>query len=221
VKCTEAKSLFSPYLDGVLTGTQMLGLGRHLEGCAPCTENYISLRRTQHLLSSAGRRKAPADLALKLRVAISGEVARSQRPFLGGVWVRVENALNAFMVPVTAGLVAAVTIFGILLGSFALPLQASNSDIPININTAPQLKQAAFGTSLDSVHEGSLVIVAYVDSNGRVQDYRIVSDSDQSEQMLPQVKNMLIFTTFRPATSMGIPTSGRAVLSFSKISVKG
>jgi hypothetical protein len=219
VKCTEAKTLFSPYLDGVLTGAQMLGLGRHLDGCGACSENYVSLRRTQQLLSNVGRRKAPADLALKLRVAVSGEVARSRRPFMGGAWTRIENALNAFMVPVTAGLVAAVTIFGILMGSFALPLQASNSDVLINVNTAPQLKQAAFG--LDSIHEGSLVIVAYVDSNGRVQDYRIVDDSDQSRQMLPQVKNMLIFSTFHPATSMGIPTSGRAVLSFSKISVKG
>jgi hypothetical protein len=219
VKCTEAKILVSPYLDGVLTGAQMLGLSRHMDGCGACSENYVSLRRTQQLLSNVGRRKAPADLALKLRVAVSGEVARSKRPFMGGAWTRIENALNAFMVPVTAGLVAAVTIFGILMGSFALPLQASNSDVLINVNTAPQLKQAAFG--LDSIHEGSLVIVAYVDSNGRVQDYRIVDDSDQSRQMLPQVKNMLIFSTFHPATSMGIPTSGRAVLSFSKISVKG
>jgi hypothetical protein len=197
----------------------MLGLSRHLEGCGSCSEQYVSLRHTQQLLSSVGRRKAPNDLALKLRVAISGEVARSRRPLLGGALTRFGNAINAFMVPVTAGLVAAVAIFGILLGSFALPLKASSADIPININTSPQLKESAFG--LDSIHEGSLVIVAYVDSHGRVQDYRIVSDGDQSEQMLPQVKNMLIFATFRPATSMGIPTAGRAVLSFSKISVKG
>jgi hypothetical protein len=43
--------------------------------------------------------------------------------------------------------------------------------------------------------------------------------------MLPEIKkDMLIFTTFttfRPAMSMGRPTAGRAVLSFSKISVKG
>jgi len=32
---------------------------------------------------------------------------------------------------------------------------------------------------------------------------------------------MLIFTTFRPATSMGTPRPGTAVLSFSRISVKG
>jgi hypothetical protein len=31
----------------------------------------------------------------------------------------------------------------------------------------------------------------------------------------------LIFTTFRPATNLGRPTAGRAVLSFSKISVRG
>jgi hypothetical protein len=54
-----------------------------------------------------------------------------------------------------------------------------------------------------------------------VQDYRILSDSKESAVLLPKVKNMLIFTTFRPATTMGRPTSGRAVLSFSKISVKG
>jgi hypothetical protein len=69
------------------------------------------------------------------------------------------------------------------------------------------------------------VIEAYIDSTGRVQDYRILSDPDDSTLLAPQVKSMLIdfmtFTTFRPALSMGKPTSGRAVLSFSKISVRG
>jgi len=54
-----------------------------------------------------------------------------------------------------------------------------------------------------------------------VEDYRIISDPDSSQKLLPEVKRMLIFTTFRPAMSMGRPTSGRAVLSFSKISVRG
>jgi len=54
-----------------------------------------------------------------------------------------------------------------------------------------------------------------------VQDYRIISDGDDSQRLLPEVKRMLIFTTFRPAMSMGRPTSGHAVLSFSKISVRG
>jgi hypothetical protein len=108
------------------------------------------------------------------------------------------------------------------MGFLSLPgqLQASNDDVPLVVYTAPQLQQSAFAT-LDSINDDSLVIEADVDSNGRVQDYRILSNPRESQELLPQVKNMLIFTTFRPATSMGHPTTGKAVLSFSKISVKG
>ncbi len=220
MKCAQAKSLFSPYLDGAVTGKQMRALGQHLETCAGCGWEYVSLRQTQQLLSKMGSKKAPADLALKLRVAISHEVAQSKRAYLGGILIRVENALNAFMVPATAGLSTAVVIFVLLMG-FLAPLQADNPDVPLMLYTAPQLQQSAFRTALDSINEDSLVIEAYVDSNGRVQDYRILSNPKESRDLLPQVKNMLIFTTFRPATSMGRPTAGRAVLSFSKISVRG
>ncbi len=223
MKCAEAKSLFSPYLDGAVTGTQMCALSQHLETCAGCGQHYLQLRQTQQLLARAGRRKAPADLALQLRVAISREAALGRRPRYEGVLVRLENTLNAFMVPATAGLVTAVVIFGLLMGFFALPgqLEASNNDVPLMLYTAPQLQRSAFGTALGSINDDSLVIEAYVDANGRVEDYRILSDSAQSKDLLPQVKNMLIFTTFRPATAMGRPTPGHAVLSFSKISVTG
>ncbi len=221
MKCVQAKTLFSPYLDGAVSGAQMHVLAQHLESCAGCNRDYALLQQTQQLLAKAGRRKAPSDLALNLRLAISREAAQRRGSYWQSVRVRMENALNAFAVPVTAGLVAAVGIFAFLIGSLALPLQADNDDVPLMLYTAPQLQQTAFGTTLDSINDDSLVIEAYVDENGRVQDYRILSDSAQAKELLPRVKNMLIFTTFQPATSMGRPTSGRAVLSFSKISVKG
>jgi hypothetical protein len=221
MNCIETKSMFSPYLDGEVTGTEMIALTRHLDTCARCHGEYVALRQTQQLLTKVGRRQAPDDLSLKLRLAISREVARSQRPYFHGIGIRIENTINGFMVPATAGLVTAVVIFGFLMGFLALPLQADNADVPLMLNTAPQLQQSAFGTALDSIKDDSLVIEAIVDSNGRVQDYRVLSNPQDKEDLPPQVKNMLIFTTFRPATSMGQPTSGRAVLSFSKISVKG
>ncbi len=220
MNCTEAKSMFSPYLDGAVTGTEMMALTRHLDGCGRCQGEYVSLRRTQQLLTSVGRRKAPADLSLKLRLAISREVAESRRPYFRDLWIRVENAVRGFMVPATAGLATAVVIFGFLMGFLALPLQ-SNADVPLSLNTAPRLQQSAFETAVDSIAGDSLVIEALVDSNGRVEDYRVLSSPQDAKGLPTQVKNMLIFTTFRPATSMGQPTAGRAVLTFSKISVKG
>ncbi len=202
----------------------MRDLSSHMESCDGCRQRYVSLRRTQQLLARVGPRKAPADLALKLQVAISQEAAQSRRRYLDGIQVRLQNALNLFMVPATAGLSAAVVIFVVLMG-FMAPLQADNSDVPLMLHTAPQLQQSAFGSALDSINDDSLVIEAYVDSKGRVQDYRILSNSKEDDPLLPQLKkNMLIFTTFttfRPALSMGRPTTGRAILSFSRVSVKG
>jgi hypothetical protein len=126
------------------------------------------------------------------------------------------------MVPATAGMVAAIAIFGFVMGLTLPELQARNTnDVPLMLYTGPELQESFFTTSLSSVNDDSLVIEAYVDATGRIQDYRILSDSDNSQKLLPEVKRMLIFTTFRPAMSMGRPTPGHAVLSFSKISVRG
>jgi len=221
MKCSQAKPLFSPYLDGAVTGTQMMALRRHLDSCDACHDRYSSLRQTQQLLTAVGRRKAPRDLPLQLRLAISREAAQSRNLYLSGLRIRVEHALQVFMVPATAGLASAVLTFGFLMGVLALPLQAGRPDVPLMLNTAPQLEQSAFGGALSSIKDDSLVIEAYVDSNGRVQDYRVLSSPEEPKDLPPQVKNMLIFTTFRPATFMGRPTAGKAVLSFSKVSVRG
>jgi hypothetical protein len=175
------------------------------------------------MLVSVGRPKEPADLGLKLRLAISREAAETRRPRFEGLRVRLENALEAFMVPATAGLVCALLIFGLVTAILAMPgqLQANNEDVPLVLNTGPELQQSVFGTTLSSMNTDSLVIEAYVDKTGRVQDYRILSDPGESQQLLPEVKRMLIFTIFRPAMSMGRPISSRAVLSFSRISVRG
>lgn len=223
MSCTNTKRLLSPYLDGAVTGNEMRALQEHLENCASCLHEYQSLRQTQQLLMSVGRVKEPADLGLKLRLAISREAAVSHHSRYEGMRMRLENTLRAVMVPATAGLACAVLIFGLVTAILAIPgeVQANNQDVPLVLNTGPELQQSAFGLSLSSMNTDSLVIEASVDKNGRVQDYKILSDPGESQELLPQVKRMLIFTTFRPAMSMGRPISSKAVLSFSRVSVRG
>lgn len=220
MNCDQAKSLFSPYLDGAISGVQMHALSQHFAVCPPCDDEYRLLRQTQQLVAVAGRRKVPADVGLKLRLAMSREIARSRRPMLEGLRIRFENTVKAFMLPATAGLVLAITVFVVLMGSFAVPLEANTGD-DVTLNTAPEFQQSAFGMSAESISADSLVIEAYIGPTGRVEDYRILSDPHGQKDLPSEVKNMLIFTTFRPATYLGKPTSGRAVLSFSKISVRG
>lgn len=218
MNCTETRSLFCLYLDGAVTGRQMCEISEHLRACPSCTAEYGLLKQTQKAMTSLGRRPAPNNLALKIRVAISREAAKQQRPRFEGALTRLDNALKGFMVPATAGVLSAVVFFGLLIGFFALPqpLQADR-----DFYSPPELKALPFGFELSSLDADSIVVEVYVDQNGRVQDHKILSVPEDAKNVIPQLNNMLIFTQFRPATSFGQPVSGPAVLSFSKVNVKG
>lgn len=222
MNCAETRSLLSPYLDGVLTGLQMRGLAEHLSQCEACALEYAALRSTQQVVASLGKKQPPPELTLRLRVALSQEAARTRQGSWEGFWARVEDAMNPFMVPATAGVLTAIVIFGLLIGFFALPaqLRASSNDVPTVLYTPPQLAVSPFSTAV-GVSGDAIVVEAYVDANGRIQSYRILSAPKDAQTVIPELENTLIFTVFHPATAFGRPMPGRAVLSFSGINVKG
>lgn len=219
--CAVAKRLMSSYLDGAVTRSQMAQMDEHLRACVECAAHFVSVQRTQSLVGSLGRKSAPPDLALKLRVALSQELANSRRSRWDSLRVRWENAFNATMVPATAGLVTTLIIFGLLI-SFLYPAQVrAANDVPTMLYTPAELKSTPFELSMGVANTDSLVVEAYVGPDGRVLDYRVLSAPEDAEAILPQLKNMLIFTTFNPATAFGQPTSSRVILTFSKVQVKG
>jgi hypothetical protein len=201
----------------------MQSLDSHLRQCRGCNDEYESLRHTQLLVASLGPAHAPEDLALKLRLAISHEIARTRRPYFDIFGVHLQNLLRGFMVPATTGLIATVLIFGLVAGILATPPAVhanASADVPLMFATDPELQPNSFGFTMGPVNEDSLLIEAYVDSSGRIEDYRVLSGSKDPKD-LRRLENMLILTTFRPATWMGTPRPGTAILSFSRISVKG
>jgi len=218
MNCKKAISLLSLRVDGVLELTQARAVDDHLGNCASCHRELSTLQQTKKVLFAVGRKQAPGDLALRVRLAISREASAVRVSPLEKLRFRLETALNAFMVPATAGLLSAIVFFGLLIGFFAVP--SLSNDVPTMLYTPPELTMAPFGVS-NSVSSDSLVLEAYVDAHGRVQDYRVLSDPNDTANVDQQIKNMLIFAIFRPATSFGRPTSGRVVLSFSHVNVKG
>ena len=219
--CSVAKGLMSSYLDGAVTRKQLTQINEHLRECADCSSRLASVQRTQSLVNSLGRKVAPPDLALRLRVALSREISDSRLSLWDRLRVRWENAFNATMVPATAGVLTTLIVFGLLISFlYPTPVRASN-DVPTMLYTPPELQSNPFELSMGGVNADSLIVEAYVGPDGRVQDYRILSAPDEAESVLPELKNMLIFTTFHPATAFGQPTSSRVVLTFSKVQVRG
>jgi hypothetical protein len=65
-----------------------------------------------------------------------------------------------------------------------------------------------------------VTVEAYVNGQGEVYDYRIVSGPTDAVTR-SEVENLLLFSRFEPARFFGQPVRGLAVLSFSGVSVRG
>jgi hypothetical protein len=223
LSCREARNYFSAYLDGAVSGAVMHSLAAHLESCGGCTAEFAQWRAMQQALSTLGPAKAPADLALRLRVALSQQQNRiSWRDRLSLAW---DNTIAPLALQASAGLASAVILLGtvvLLLGVVSAPEQAVASDEPTGAATAPHFLYASTGSDMQRIAApagGSPIIVqAFVNTSGNIYDYRIVSGT-VTDSVRAQLENKLLFSKFEPATLLGQPTRGRILLSFTGISV--
>jgi Putative zinc-finger len=219
MRCTEAQPLLSSYLDRAVSGTEMHELSGHLDQCTDCQKEYVLLENTHSLVSSLGRRQPPSDLALKVRVAISNERSRSSLSLLERYVLHLENAFRGLMFPATAGVLSAVIFFGVLIVLLVPAQVRANDDVPSTFYTPPRLQLSEYPETQLNL-DAPVVIETYVDAAGRVENYRIISGRDDAA-VREQLNRALLFTVFAPAQSFGQPVSGKAIMSFSHINVKG
>lgn len=243
-QCDSIRERFSAYLDGDLTGVAMRETAAHLELCAECHSEFAGWRAMQSALGELGPTKAPADLALRLRVAISQEHARAPRQVLARWQVRWQNTVAPFLLRASAGVASAVLLLGtaaVLVGAFATPQPVEARDVPASAVTSPRFLYSAPTSSTPGTYDpetagprdvstrvpagtveraSPVVVEAYVNREGRVYDYRIISGPDTPESRA-QIENLLLFSVFEPAHVFGEPVRGIAVLYFSGISVHG
>jgi anti-sigma factor RsiW len=224
-KCSSVRAQFSEYLDGVLTGVAMQGMAAHLESCRKCTAEFNRWRSAQRMLADLGPAKAPADLALRLRVAISQEKTNSPKQNLARWQVRWQNTVAPFLLQASAGFASAILLIGtvgLLVGAVAAPEVAAAGDEPLGNASSPHLLYSNSAANLSSIgdRDNPVVVEAYVNGSGRVYDYEIVS-GPSDDHTRSQVENQLLFSVFEPARFFGQPVRGLVVLSFSGVSVQG
>jgi Putative zinc-finger len=222
--CVHFRDQFSEYLDGALTGTAMHEIAAHLEVCTACATEFAEWRSAQSLISSIGPAKAPANLGLRLRVALSQQSANTVEEKFARGWVRWQN-FRPLVWQITAGFASTVALTGaaaLLISMVASPEPALANDEPLaGMATSPRFLYTSLGPA-GAVGDGEtpVIVQAFVNGEGRVYDYTIVSgNTDQKTRA--QVEDTLLFSVFAPAQVFGKPVPGTIVLSFSGVSVPG
>jgi predicted anti-sigma-YlaC factor YlaD len=224
--CEAMQARFSEYLDGRLNGREMQQISAHVSECRDCNREWDLLRQVQQALGTLGPVPEPKDLLLRVRVAVSQERARSKQSVFSAWNLAWKNTIGPFLLQASAGFASAVLLLGtviVLVTMFTQPeaVQAT-TDEPLGSPTAPRLVSLSSGVSNTDIGtlSGPVIVEAYVNGEGEVYDFRIVSGPDDAATRL-QVQNLLLFSFFEPARFFGQPVRGLAVISFTGVSVKG
>src|ERR1039457_5589378 len=230
--CAAIQACFSAYLDGALSGREMQEIVRHIDGfddgsgcwaagCEACTRELAAWRLTQDTMVMVGPAKAPADFALRLRVAISHEQARRSARLLDRFWPVWDNAVRPMLVQISAGFAGTVVLVGgivLLLSMVAAPQAVLANDEPLGAVTAPHyLYSTVSPGAIVTSHGTAIVVEASIDTAGRVYDYTIVA-GPQDEAVRNQVADQLLGSVFEPASAFGVPIRGRVIVTFFGIS---
>jgi hypothetical protein len=223
--CTAIQTKFSEYLDSRLTGVEMQRIASHLEECSHCSSEWASLRSAQASLAALGPMQEPEDLLLRIRVAVSQERARTRQGRFHWINLVWKNSVGPFLLQASAGFASAVLLLGtvaVMVGIVSNPPMVQAGDEPLGNSTAPRLLYSIGGSGNNDIAElsGPVVVEAYVNGQGAVYDFRIVSGPNDP-QTRAAVQNLLLVSKFEPARFFGQPVRGLAVLSFSGVSVRG
>ena len=223
--CGAVQGKFTEYLDGRLNGVEMQSVAAHLDGCRECTEEWHALRGMQLSLAGLGPIEEPEDLLLKIRVAVSQELAQARKSRVQMWGLAWKNTVGPFLLQASAGFASAVLLLGtvtLLVSMIAQPTPVEANDEPLGMATAPRLLYLSTGVGQDDINTTSMPVVveAYINDEGQVYDYRIISGPTDAATRA-EVENLLLLSRFEPARFFGQPVRGLAVLSFSGVSVRG
>ena len=126
----------------------------------------------------------------------------------------IDNLMRPLAVPCFGGFASALFIFGTLMPNLGFLRNPAN-DRPSALFTGASVDSVAdFGTP--SKTNDDTLIEVQVDGQGRMVDYYVPQG-----KMTSEIGNILLFSTFTPATKFLQPAAGRVMIRVSRIVVKG
>ena len=199
----------------------------HLGVCRECELRHEEVQSVRSGLKSLPFRNPPVFLETKLRVLASRDRSRRlvRRDFAAWLADRkaraallVDHLLKPFAVPAAGGILCSFLCFGIIVNTLHLHYDTDwQNDIPIGISTEVAIDQLSpFTFNGDDV-----MVQLTIDSEGRVTDYYLPQKTNASPEELQQIGNLVLFSTFTPATRDGRRVSSKRMFYLGHISVKG
>ena len=226
MSCQIAPELISSLLDRRLAGEERENALAHLESCRACRAEFETAQEQRALLRRMAAAPVPDELTHRLRVAASHERARQQarasfsariESWVGHLRLRLDNMVRPVAMPFAGGMLSALVLFGLLTPNFSYSRDLG-FDPSTDIVTMPDGKVVGgYGASIprlktvgDVSSTDGDVVMLFINQNGKVRDWRVLRG-----ELTYDVKNIIMFSTFTPATYLGKPIEGKILVTVS------
>jgi hypothetical protein len=227
MSCDNVQELISSLIDRRMPVEERENVLAHIESCDACSEHYHSLESMRHALQQMAEPRMPARLQENLRVMASYERIRQlSRASFVPLWRRwalslqmaFENMMRPAFLPFAGGFLSAALAFGLLVPNLSFAhhfgegpaTQIFNMPDGVVVGTTgepPRIEPA------DAVMtDYQTVVELTVDNFGKVTDYQVTRG-----QLTPDLKELIMFSNFTPATFFGRPSTAKVKVFYGKI----
>jgi hypothetical protein len=229
MNCSSVHGALWDYAAGTLGKSEVHGVAMHLEDCRECALHRAEVRSLRTGLKSLGEKNVSALLATRLRVIASRErsrlllrrdLAARLRDLRASAALVFDHLLRPFAVPAAGGILASFFCITMIVDTLHFHPEWQ-PDIPIELFS----QVAIDGMSPFSVDGPDVTLQVTVDASGAVSDFELPADGNQvrnaSPEEMKEIGNMVIFSTFTPATSFGQKVSGKILVGSRHINIRG
>jgi anti-sigma factor (TIGR02949 family) len=218
MKCKQALKLLNEFVDDSLSWQEAERMEKHLASCSGCEEELHNLKSLRQMMRSLGRREAPEELDLRLKI-LASKATGAWLP--AGAINRLRDSLQPFAIPAVSGVVLTCVFFIPLLSIFftGANLNASDADIPSGLFTEPRPQllypsQIVQWENFQKVKE-PITLEAEVRQDGTVRNYTVLKGPSDPATLRSLDQFLYFEVRIDPATLFGRPTPGKVVLSLS------
>ena len=222
--CSTYRDELWDFAAGRLTPSERKVISEHVRECHDCQSEMRDLAYMNQGLRTLPKKSPPAILHTRLQVLASREHSRQVlrrtmairfREFRSRFKLTFDHLLKPLMVPASGGLLASFLCFGVIVDSLHLDRNLG-VDVPIGLFTSVVLEDA----SPFSTNSKDVMVQLTVDEKGNVSDFTLPQGAASSDEM-QAIGNLVLYSTFKPATRLGIPVSSKILVNIQHMRVKG
>jgi hypothetical protein len=227
VNCKSVREALWDYTAGTLNATDSLLVDMHIAECRACELHRAEVRSVR--LGLKGLPEVSVSMMLNTRLRVIASRERSRQVLRRDLAARFrdlketaklifDNMLRPVAVPAAGGLLASFLCFGVIVDTLHVHVHSPwENDIPFGLYT----QVAIDDFSPFSVNGKDVIVELTVDRNGVVSDFEVPQSNSVTPDELSEIGNLVLYSTFKPATQFGENVSGKILVSIHHINIRG